>query len=120
MIKTQRETNDDPVKGAKVTMEKATVTYEDYKKFLSGFASAEEAMLCSVKKVEDFNKNVTALIESMGNLFQDDIIPLSLLDVGVDITVHACGRMAIQSHLGCKDSAKGIMQRILECAEEDG
>lgn len=120
MIETQRKTNDDPAKGAKVTMEKVTVSSEDYKKFLSGFASAEEALIYSVKKAEDFQRDVNALIESMNTLFQESFIPLTLLDVEVDVTVHACGKVAIQSRLGHRDSADKIAQFVHDSVREDG
>ena len=120
MIETQRETNDDTVKGATTTMEKATIPVKDIREFFNGFDSAETALIYSVKKVEDFKRDVNALIESMNNLFQENFIPLMLMGVEVDVTVHTCGRLSIQSRLGHKDSAENIMKFMHDSVREDG
>ena len=120
MIETQREVNEDTVKGATMTIEKVTVSSGDYKKFMNSFDSAEEALIYSVKKAEDFQRDIAALIESMNNLYQENCIPLTLLDVAVEVNVHACGKLAIQSRLGSRDSAENIMQFMHDSVREDG
>lgn len=118
MIETERETNEDTIKGATMTTEKVTVTPGDYKKFMNSFDSAEEVLIYSVKKAEDFKRDITALIESMNNLYQENFIPLTLLDVAVEVNVHTYGKLAIQAHLGHKNSAEDIMKFMHDSVKE--
>lgn len=119
MIETQRETNDDTVKGATTTMEKVTISSKDIGEFMNRFDSAEAALIHSVKKVEDFKRDVNALIESMNNLFQENFIPLMLMDVEVDVTVHTCGKLSLQSRLGNRNSAENLMRFMHDSVRED-
>lgn len=100
--------------GATETTENVGISVGDIRKYFEQFDSPQHAMIHSIEVAHSFSKDVKTLIESMLNLFQDNTVPLTLVDTELNLTLTVGGELIFQTRLGDKKSSNKIMRFVME------
>lgn len=115
-VKKKEETLDN---GATSITGTVGIKNSDIAEYMDKFDSPQQAMIHSVEVAHEFSKDIDALIESMCNLYEDNMVPLSLLDVELNLTLHIGGELVTKSKIGNKDASKQILLNAMaSCIKE--
>lgn len=100
--------------GATETTENVGISISDIRKYFRQFDNPHHALLNSIEIARSFSKDVATLIESMLNLFQDNAVPLTLVNTELNLTLHVAGESVVQTRIGDKESSNKVMHFVME------
>ena len=97
---------------------RVNIAGKDIQAYVNRFDSPMEMMADAKAAAADYVKDVHTLIVSMSDLYKANIIPLSLIDVIVEVKAYVMGAPVISSRVGTPGLAKELADD-LEKAEAE-
>jgi len=94
------------------------ISGKDIKDFMNSFDSPEEVLMTLENKAKDLVRDIGALIESMGNLFEQDALVYSMADVCIKVEMSALGQTILKSQIGNPGLLKSVTEHMMKTEAE--
>lgn len=86
------------------------ISSKDVKNFMDSFDSPIEVLTALEDKTKELAKDIDALIHSMANLFEQDVLAYSMADVCIKVEMQGLGQTILKSQIG----NPGLLRHIAE------